>query len=206
MKTSDLFVRGRLIPDSSLIVFGDDLERVNAERLLRTNGFSFRSEKTKVAIINDFVKLHKYIKKFFNKELVFGISVSSEKRSLRQLRFYFGVIVHTIISFYKEHGEDYTKEQVHLDNLMNIWGWKPVEESVNGRLIIRLDTMPSTGAMSKETFSQFLKAIEKEYAYKGLDWSSVLDDKDGNQVREGTGIPYVDSGDGTLNQYYERFK
>ena len=188
MVGSDVYVRGRLLNDCELVVFGSTAERDNAVQLLQDAGYSVRSNPAMVALIDDFSKISKYLKRYFLKPLVFGISRSNDKRSNRQLRFYFGVIIHGIRTFWKETtGEDYTKEQIHLDNLLNIYGWKPVEEVIAGRTVIRIDKAPSTGDMTVEDFTGFIRKIELEYAEKGLDWTR-----------------YIDEGDGTLNQYYEK--
>lgn len=208
MKASDVYIRGRLLKDCELVVFGTREERNEAVDYLRSQGFSVRANQAMIGIFDELNKIGKYIKKYIGKPLIYGISRGDTKRSNRQLRFYFGVVIHGIRMFYEESGYYYTKEQVHLDCLVNIWGWKPVEETIGGRSIIRMDLMPSTGRMSVEDFTNFLKMIEVEYAEKGLNWTEYINDDDDehNQEAENKGMEYEDEGDGTLNQYYQKYK
>lgn len=181
MNCSDSYFNGTLLKENDIVVFRVQDDKERALEALKNANIVFEHRKDKVLVIDDFVGLRKLLSKYEGKELSIGIKKAKTRRSTQQLRFYFGVIVQSIQVFLKETtGESYTKEQIHLDNLLNIWGWKPEVETVNGREIIDMNKAPSTGRMSVQDFSKFIELIELDYRHKGLDFPEYKEDSNNN--------------------------
>jgi hypothetical protein len=190
-----LFLRGRLLQDCELLSFGDNKTRDDAFNMLKANNYNPERVRQNVLLIDNPMELFFRLKKFTEIALEFIVQPMKVTRSLRQNRFYWGVLIHAIIEeHYKFTGELVDKDRVHLDNVINIWGWKPEIETVFGREVIRLDKAPSTSKMSKAIFSQFLDTIIAHYSIPtdGRPFVYEL-------------WRYIDEGDGTYNQYIKKY-
>lgn len=195
-KKAQIYLKGRLLRDNEIVILRDSTnDAIAAVNLLNERGFDFRSVKQAVVLVEDTMELYFHLEQFTDKPLEIAVGELKISRSLRQNRFYWGVSVHGIIQEHKKHtGEIVTKERVHLDNLINIWGWKPEFETIFGREVMRFDNAPSSSKMTKEEFSQFIDKIISFY-------STPVDGR--SQVYELW--QYIDEGDGTYNQYIKEY-
>lgn len=191
----EIFLSGRLIQDTELLVFGDTETRDKACHVLNSSGFDFIKAQQNVIVIDDPMELFWKLKKFLNKSLEIILAPMKVTRTLRANRFYWGVLVHGIIEeHFKYTGERVDKQRVHMDNVINIWGWKPEVETIFGREVIRLDKIPSTSKMDRETFGQFIETIFEYYSHP-VDGRHVVYEL----------WQYIDEGDGTYNQYVKHY-
>lgn len=180
IKLSDIYVRGNLLMDNEIVIFGSISDRDRAMQLLNNAGIDFTNSRSMVVKIEDSNKLYKYLKKYNGQNLVLGVQRAAVKRTVGQLRFYFGILINHIRQFiYDNTGNMYTKEQIHMDNLLNIWGFTPEIEVINGREIVRMDKLPASGRMDTYEFNLFLEKVKLHYMEMGLIFPELREDSDG---------------------------
>lgn len=186
-----LFLRGSLIQDCDLVTLDDTKTRDKAFILLERSGYNVKKDQQSVLLVDNPMELFWRLKNLAGKALEFIVKPMRVTRSLRQNRFYWGVVVNAIIEeHYNYTGELVDKDRVHLDNVINIWGWKPEVEQIFGREVIRMDKAPSSSKMTKQEFSEFIDTIISHYSSPTENRPFVY------QIWQ-----YINEGDGTYNQY-----
>ena len=110
-----------------------------------------------------------FLQKYIDKDVEIEVRLESKKRSDRQNRFYWGVVIPTIIKWQQEQeGIEYTKDEIHHFILKNIV--KPTVEvhPVMGEQVIVYKTK-TTSQMNTKEFNQFKEELQLYFAERGID-------------------------------------
>ena len=90
-----------------------------------------------------------------------------EAKTGKQVRYYWGVLIPTIIEFRLEtDGEVITPTEVHFQNKI-LFGLKPNMQNILGYDVFTFDTV-SMAAMSKKELTYFIDVIVKYYIERGM--------------------------------------
>ena len=91
-----------------------------------------------------------------------------EAKTGKQVRYYWGVLIPTIIEFRLEtDGEVITPTEVHFQNKI-LFGLKPKMQNILGYDVFTFDTV-SMAAMSKKELTYFIDFIVKHYLERGME-------------------------------------
>jgi hypothetical protein len=108
-----------------------------------------------------------HFKKYAAKEVVVSVEEYISKRSLAQLRYYWGCAVICVVNHHKETtGEVISKDKVHLFNKSVVWGKEPKVVTVMGKVLIDFQDV-SLADMPKKEFEVKMEALRKFYAEIG---------------------------------------
>lgn len=116
-----------------------------------------------VPVILDSPKRMRFIlQQLFNKPLIVSLTLLEYIRSSAQNRYYWGVLVRTVMAHYKETtGETITKEEVHAYNLQ-LMGVKIEHKIIFGKECLVIHGK-SSSAMTKKEFSEMWDVLAKHY-------------------------------------------
>ena len=104
-----------------------------------------------------------------DQRVVVSIKKYRKSRSKAQNRYYWGVVVKTIMAYSKDIlGETYNKEEVHLYIINSIIGRKPEVKVVMGEHILLFKDV-ETSKMTTEEYAEFILKIQKHFAEKDID-------------------------------------
>jgi hypothetical protein len=108
-----------------------------------------------------------FAKQFEGKPLLLTVQILRKKRSDRQNRYYYGVVIPTIQAFHLEStGEYIERDEVHAFNLTNVLGVVPEFKTVFGEEIMIFRQKKSSEMNTKE-FAQFVDTLIAHWAEKG---------------------------------------
>jgi len=110
----------------------------------------------------------KVLAKFIGKEICLTIEPLVKKRSVRQNRYYWGVVVNYIKDYvYSTQGEKMSNDEIHYFNITGILGIKPEIKKIHDQEFIVID-YKKTSEMTTIEFNIFVETIVKYWAEKGL--------------------------------------
>ena len=115
---------------------------------------------------------HDYIKPILKslegKELVVNLSVYHTKRTTQQNRWYWGVVIPTIIRYLLEESDkEYTKEDIHDYMVTELLRPRIMTRDVLDRQVITYE-VKRVSAMTTKEFSEFVINIQQHWAERGL--------------------------------------
>jgi hypothetical protein len=120
-------------------------------------------------------------------EVIIRITPYERKASNRQMRWYWGVAVQTIIAEHKERtGEVLSKDEVHAYNLSEIVKPKMRTKEVLGQTVIQIDEF-SLSKMNVKEFNVFKDKLQMYWAEKDID---IPDPNENELLNESTGTGY----------------
>lgn len=106
---------------------------------------------------------------FRDKELELVITEFKRTRSNQQNRYYWGIVIPTIIAWHKEtQGKTPTPEQIHLFNLTKIAGHKIIQTNILGEDVFTLEKA-SSSKMKVGEFESFLLDISDYFGELGCE-------------------------------------
>jgi len=102
-----------------------------------------------------------------DKEIIVTVEKFYKKRSLRQNAYYWGVIIPTVCSWYKEaYGEVLKREDAHEFHMSKIAGIKVQVKEILGEIIIS-EAGKSSSEMNTKEFGTFIDGVYKFWAEVG---------------------------------------
>lgn len=104
---------------------------------------------------------------FSEKSLLVTVQILRKKRSDRQNRYYYGIVIPTIQAFHLEsNGEHIERDEVHAFNLTRVLGVVPEFRNVFGEEVMIFKQKKSSEMNTKE-FGQFVDTLIAYWAEKG---------------------------------------
>jgi hypothetical protein len=102
------------------------------------------------------------------KELVVTLSEYQTKRTVQQNRWYWGVVIPTIIRFLlEESSREYTKEDIHDYMVTELLRPRINTRDILDRQVITYE-VKRVSAMTTKEFADFVEKIQQHWAERGL--------------------------------------
>tara|TARA_R100000231_G_scaffold82771_1_gene63223 strand:+ start:199 stop:642 length:444 start_codon:yes stop_codon:yes gene_type:complete len=115
---------------------------------------------------NDYIK--PILQSMENKELVVVLNEYHQKRTTQQNRWYWGVVIPTIIQFVKEESSrEYEKEDIHDYNVTELLRPRIHTRDVLDRQVITYE-VKRVSAMTTKEFADFVERLQQHWAERGL--------------------------------------
>lgn len=114
-----------------------------------------------------FAMYKRLFRNLMDKELLVTVQPLRRRRSDRQNRYYWGVMIPTIRAFHKEStGESITPDEVHAYNLCTVLGQKPVIKEIMGVEVVSFE-QKRTSDMDTKDFTEFVDVLMHYWAERG---------------------------------------
>lgn len=109
------------------------------------------------------------LERFGDDVVLVSVAKPSKKRSDRQNRYYWGVVVKIVRDFVQNtQGEKVSPDEIHAFHLNSVLGVKPITRKVLGKEFIMFENR-KTSDMNTQEFTEFIEVIRNYWEERGVE-------------------------------------